>query len=100
MTVTSLSGFGVQDAGQPWSLTAPDSSALRFELRAQDHWSSDYSTSVQRTEINDLQTIAPRTPIELTYNFTVEPGPTSTADWVTLGQMHSVSEGVPPHLFK
>ena len=38
----------------------------------------------------------PGTPLEITYNFKIEPGPVTTSDWTTIGQMHAASDGVPP----
>ena len=98
MTVTSLPGFGIQDATQPWSITAPDPSTLEFTLKSSDHWAADYNNSVeQRDEIYQSLSIQPNTPISISYGFTVESG-VSTADWVAVGQMHSVSEGLPPFM--
>ena len=94
--------YNIQSAAQPWSLTHPDSSTLRFELRPEDHWASDYSTAVQRTEIimhnnGNVQLFQAGTPLEITYNFRIEPGPVTTAYFTTLGQMHAESDGVPPY---
>ena len=88
--------YSPQSADQPWSLTHPDFSTLRFELRPADHWASDYTTSVQRTEILVDKSFAPSTPLEITYNFKIEPGPVTTSDFTTIGQMHAFSNGVPP----
>ena len=94
--------YNIQSAAQPWSLTHPNSSTLRFELRPEDHWASDYSTAVQRTEIimhnnGNVQLFQAGTPLEITYNFRIEPGPATTAYFTTLGQMHAESDGVPPY---
>ena len=89
--------YELQSANQPWSVTQPDSSTLRFELRPADHWSFDYSTSVQRTEIAMSNSFQAGTPLEITYNFNIEPGPVTTAFFTTLGQMHAESDGVPPY---
>ena len=100
MTVTSLPGWGIEDANQPWSLTAPDSSTLRFELRAGDHWAIDYNNAIeQRTEINDQNLIPPNTPISISYDMTIESG-VNTSGFMAIGQMHSVSEGSPPFFVK
>ena len=97
MTDTQVD-YSLQSADQPWSLTHPDSSTLRFELRPADHWANDYTTAVQRTEIASRQNLsAPNTPLEITYNFKIEPGPVTTADFTTIGQMHAASNGVPPY---
>ena len=89
--------YELQSADQPWSVTHPNSSTLRFELRPADHWSYDYSTSVQRTEIAVDKDFAPNTPLEITYDFKIEPGPVTTSFFTTLGQMHAASNGVPAY---
>ena len=100
MTVTDLglNGWGIQNSNQPWSLTAPDASTLRFEQRAADHWGADYNNAVeQRDEIAGPH-YAPNTPISISYDMTIESGVSSVE--VCIGQMHSVSEGSPPFFIK
>ena len=38
----------------------------------------------------------PGTPLEITYNFNIEPGPVTTSFFTTLGQVHAESDGVLP----
>ena len=101
MTDTSLNYF-TMSAHQPWSLTSPDSSTLRFELRAGDHYVDDPSSS-QRSEISPIGSdghfymYPSNTPIEVTYDFKIEAGTPTTANFVTLGQFHDTTSGVPPY---
>jgi hypothetical protein len=86
-------GFGGLNAGQPWSLTAPDTNTIRLELRPQDHWPNDYSTSVQRSEVTFKDPVFHvNQPIEIKYGLTVEPGQTSTAKWLVLNQINLLDE--------
>jgi hypothetical protein len=80
--------YRVQNAQDSWSLTSLDPTTLRFELRSQDHWAQDDSSS-QRSEIAINGLYDPRTPITVSYNFTVEPGQANTASWMVLGQFHN-----------
>ena len=103
MTDTSQIGYGIQTFQNQWNLTYPNASTLRFELTPTENFPDAGNPlaspqSVQRAEINLEQTYAPGTPIEISYNFMVEPGTPTTkgTDWTTIGQMHSESEGAPP----
>jgi len=90
--------YRVETAGQSYSLTNPDAQTLRFEIRPGDRWFANDGSSVDRADIdgsaNRDAVIPAGTPINLNYQFMVEPnGPngsfTNTASWFVTGQMHS-----------
>src|SRR5262245_44272367 len=85
-TITSLNGFYVQNANEPWSITSTsDPSTFRFELRPNDPlWEGSH-----RTEIRDLTMHPSGTPINVSYNLPLEPGQANTASWLVLGQFHN-----------
>ena len=86
----------VHTAGDSYSLTEPDNHTLRFELRAGDRAWYDGS-NVDRAEVQRAPMVAPGTPINISYQFMLEPGATNTASWVVTGEMHNddVAAGVP-----
>jgi hypothetical protein len=96
------SEWGVDTAGESYSLTNPDSQTLRFEVRPGDYASYD-SSSVDRSEISG-EYIPGNIPIGINYQFMVEPNGanntfTNTASWLLVGQMHdggTVSGTSPP----
>jgi hypothetical protein len=85
--------YGVHTAGKSYSLTNPDSTTLRFEVHQGDRRLND-SSSVDRSEVNAALSIPANTPINLSYQFMVEPnGPNgsfvNTAWFNIVGQFHS-----------
>jgi hypothetical protein len=95
----------ILNAQQPWSLTYPDPYVFRLELRPADHYASDYSTSIQRTEVTFNQqspaSFHVNQPIDVKYGLTIEPGATNTTNWTVLNQIGYLNpipgdSGVPP----
>jgi hypothetical protein len=89
--------FTAQNASRDWSLTADGSPSCRyrFEVRAGDVWPHDIDVghgSYERSELSapgDARNVgAFDTNIWTAYQFRLEPGAASTADWVVLGDWH------------
>ncbi len=80
----------------------PRSGAIRFELHDGDQapWDADNNHASERIEIADRQPITYGTPLQVSYDFMLEPGQPNTAYFMVLGQLHqNVHEGalvVPP----
>ena len=95
--------YGVHVAGKSYSLTNPDPQTLRFEVRQGDHAWHDGS-HVDRSEVSNAVTIPPGTPINLNYQFMVEPnGPNgsfvnTTKGWFIVGQMHNDDWAMGPNV--
>ena len=85
--------YGVHTAGKSYSLTNLDSKTLRFEVHQGDRRSNN-SSSVDRSEVNAALSIPANTPINVSYQFMVEPnGPNgsflNTAWFNVVGQFHN-----------
>src|SRR6516225_6006067 len=62
---------------------------LRFELRSGDVWPNPGGFA-ERTEVSaGVVLYPPGTVVTITYDFTLEPGPTNIAPWLVIGQWHS-----------
>ncbi|QDF36263.1 heparin lyase I family protein [Bradyrhizobium symbiodeficiens] len=89
----------------PWAIKQLDSHTLRFELRPNDIWLDNDS---HRSEISGGTVYSATSTIDLSYQFTVQPGFNDTSDslaWQILGQFHaddndatyqSIEGGSPP----
>jgi hypothetical protein len=91
--------FGLQSASQAWTLSAPDSRTVRFELRDGDQhsWDVQAGHASERAELADRTSIAHGVPIHLSYDFCIEPGARNTAWFLVLGQLHQDHQpGAPP----
>ena len=89
------------DAAATHALTSTDGNALRFEVRSGDHNWFDATTGSERSEIASTDYIDYGTPLNISYNFTLESGAPNTTKWMVIGQIHqvmpeNVKEGVPP----
>jgi hypothetical protein len=87
------------DAEKTWSFDSADNNTLRFELRKGDQFSDNSwtdSPGVERTEIGDSTRIPISNNIHLEYKFMIEPGPTNTAQWLVMGQLHAGNGASPP----
>lgn len=82
--------YWVENAAAGYSLTAPSSNTLRFEVRAGDNWAYDPSTK-NRSEIEAWTHYAPDTQINVSYAFQLEQGAKNAADWFVIGQFHDQS---------
>jgi hypothetical protein len=82
-------------AGRSWSLSSPDDHTLRFEIRPGDHAWFD-SGSVDRSEIASDQKIPSGTPINIVYQFMLEPGAANTASWFVTAELHNDDEALRP----
>jgi Ca2+-binding RTX toxin-like protein len=88
------SAYWVQNAAQPWSVTAPTSDTLRFEVRQGDVWAQGDGTISplkNRSEIGGTTQYSVGTDIHIKYGFTVEPGAANTASWLTAGQIRETA---------
>jgi Polysaccharide lyase len=91
----------VQNANQPWSLTEPDANTLQFSVHSGDHWStsgwSDLTNDAgaERSEIEFSPTYAVGTQINVSEQLTVQPGPTNTASFLVLNQLHATTQSPP-----
>jgi hypothetical protein len=84
----------LQSSGAPWSARADGATGFRFEIRPGDHWAKDANkaSTVERTELSDLARMPLDEDIWLAFTLEVEPGPTSTSEWVNLGQLHGTAD--------
>src|ERR1700722_1087903 len=87
--------YFAQNANRDWSLNLRgDPPCLyRFEVRTGDRWVQEtQSDTVDRSELHgpNADTDPARFDAETwtAYQFRIEPGPASTADWVVLGDWH------------
>ncbi|QDP23830.1 heparin lyase I family protein [Bradyrhizobium cosmicum] len=92
----------------PWAITQLDSHTIRFEVRPNDIWAGNDS---HRSEISGGTVYSATSTIDLSYQFTVQPGFNDTSnnlDWQILGQFHaddndptylSINGGNPPFAF-
>jgi len=78
----------VENADQPWSLEQYEPNLFRFELRSGDV--PPQLGGGERTEISAGGVLyPPGTVVTVTYDFTLEAGPTNIAAWLVIGQWHS-----------
>jgi len=90
-TLFTLNGllYRVENASQPWSCEQYDTNLFRFELRSGDIWPNPGGFT-ERTEVSAGGVLyPPGTVVTITYDFTLEPGPTNIAPWLVIGQWHS-----------
>lgn len=80
--------YWVHNGGQAWSLSAPGSDTLRFEVRSGDQWWKDPDWK-ERSEICGDQVLDAGQTISVRYGCMIEPGAANTADWIVLGQFHA-----------
>jgi len=92
----------------PWAIKQIDSHTLRFQLQPNDVWADNDS---HRSEISGGTVFSPTSTINLSYQFTVQPGFNDTSNnlaWQILGQFHgddnnatyqSIQGGSPPFAF-
>ncbi|WP_461657321.1 heparin lyase I family protein, partial [Methylorubrum aminovorans] len=91
--------FAVQSATKAWSLSAPDSRTVRFEVRDGDQhsWDAEAGHLSERSELADRTTIDNGTPIHISYDLNIEPGARNSAYFLVLGQLHQdLKPGAPP----
>ena len=93
----SPGSYWAQNSGAPWSLSIAEG-VFRFEVRSGDHWAPDPAGSgKERSEVADKATLGFGRSYRIRYQFQVEPGPASTAEWLVLGQIHQTDDaGTPP----
>jgi hypothetical protein len=84
----SPDSYWSQNGGAPWSLSIARGE-FRFEVRSGDHWPPDpVGSDKERSEIADRHTLVLGHTYRIRYQFQVEPGRPSSADWLVLGQIH------------
>ena len=86
----------VETASRPWSITQINPTTLRFELRSGDVRPGEYSSSVERDEINSGQEIrfGPGAPYTVQFDLNVLPGVPNTAEWLVLYQLAYPFQGM------
>jgi len=89
--------YSVQNDNRPWSLTAPETDVLRFELRSGDVWYQDPENK-ERTEIAGETYLATGKPGKISYDFMIEPGAANTSEWLMIGQLHAIDNFSSPGL--
>jgi hypothetical protein len=97
----TVDGYSAQaeNANQAWSLTQPDANTLQFSVRSGDTWrTSGYTDSgANRSEIQFGQQYSAGTQMNLSETITVQPGPTNTASWLDLTQLHATTNVAPTY---
>jgi Polysaccharide lyase len=89
------------NANKSWSLTEPDANTLQFSVHSGDNWStsgwSDLTNDrgANRSEVEFSPTYAAGTQINVSEQLTVQPGPTNTASFLDLNQLHSTTQSPP-----
>jgi hypothetical protein len=104
-SIFTVDGYSVQaeNANQPWSLTEPSVNTLRFSVQSGDHWSvGSYSdltmdAGANRSEIQFSPHYSAGTQINLSETLTIQPGPTNTASWLDLTQLHATTNVAPTY---
>ena len=99
----TVNGESVQaeNANQSWSLTEPNANTLQFSVHSGDNWTSgSWSDAVNdgganRSEIQFSPTYSAGTQINISETLTVQPGPTNTASFLALNQLHSTTQSPP-----
>lgn len=94
VNVSGLTYFA-QNADKDWSLALKGNPPClyRFEVRPRDRWVQEtQSDTVERSELrgpnDDTNPARLNTDLWTAYQFQIEPGPPSTADWTVLGDWH------------
>lgn len=91
------------NANQPWSLTEPNANTLEFSVHPGDNWvgaGGGWSDAVNdgganRSEIQFQQFYSAGTQINVSYGFTLQPGPVNNSTMVDIGQLHSTTQSPP-----
>jgi hypothetical protein len=86
----------VETASKPWSIAQINATTLRFELRSGDVRPGEYSSGVERDEINAGQEIRfkPGAPYTVQFDLNVLPGSQNTAQWLVLYQLAYPFQGM------
>ncbi|MFG1351444.1 Ig-like domain-containing protein, partial [Xanthobacter autotrophicus] len=90
--------FAYQGAGNPYSISSVGEDSIRFELRDGDQhsWDAANGKTTERDELAMRSTIPYGTPLEISYDFMIEPGEPNTAYFMVIGQLHqNTVEGAP-----
>lgn len=102
LTIDGITGQ-TQNASMPWSLNQLDANTYEFSVHSGDHWTNvpggwnDVTSGggAERDEIGFSQLYAEGTQINLSETITIQPGPTNTASWLDLTQLHSTTNSPP-----
>jgi hypothetical protein len=87
------------NAEKSYSFSSPDNNTLRFEVRKGDQFSDSGWTDPigkERSEIAEAARHPLSDEVRIEYQFMIEPGPTNTAKWLVMGQLHSNVGWSPP----
>jgi hypothetical protein len=100
LTIDGITAY-TDSAGEPWSLNQLDANTYQFSIRSGDHFSSpSYSdgTAVERDELSFFDArYSEGTQINLSETITVQPGPTNTASFLVLTQLHATTNVSPTY---
>lgn len=89
-----------------YSFSSPNNNTFRFEVRKGDQLSTASYTDPRGTERSEMGETVRHSLSEdgrhftAEYKFMVEPGPTNTASWLVMGQLHSGLSRTPPFEIK
>jgi hypothetical protein len=88
--------WNVENGGYPWAVNNVNPTTLRFELRQNDSRPDEYSTTVQRVEVNSGQKylFPGGQPFTTQFDLTVLPGSPSTAGFLSLYQLAYPFQGI------
>ncbi|WP_161992725.1 heparin lyase I family protein [Aureimonas leprariae] len=88
--VSNEETFRTLNAHKDWSISAPESDSLRFEVRNNDvaFWDLQNKAASERSEARLLDEFSNDVPFEVSYKMNIEPGEKNDAAWVVLGQLH------------
>ncbi|HEY2661251.1 MAG TPA: heparin lyase I family protein [Caulobacteraceae bacterium] len=93
------SAYLVQNANKPYSLTSPAPGVLQFQVAAGDVWTTVDLATKNRSEIAGTTDLAPGTPINVSYGFSLSPGSVNSSGWCVIGQFHQLeNDGYSPPL--
>jgi hypothetical protein len=88
------------------SFRSPDNNTFRFEVRKGDQVSTASYTDPQGTERSEMGEVDRHAlsgdgrHFTAEYKFMIEPGPSNTASWLVMGQLHSGLSRTPPFEIK
>lgn len=103
MSFLSDGTYFLKNAAQDWSQTITADGTYRFEVRADDYYSSpdippeasDITLGKNRSEVVTLQKLQEGRAFVFDFEFMVESGAINTADWLLLAQFHQTADSNP-----
>jgi hypothetical protein len=83
-----------ENSNKAWNLEKIDDTTLQFETRSGDRWNNE---NAERTELQYQPRYNDGQQITVTEKITIMPGANVTASWVTLNQLHAVTNVAPTY---